>query len=119
MLDSEGKCIYTKAHPENPLPIEEIRKAVKDVEEGRFIPNREDDELACALGNKEHKGRTRGTEGSKPWALGFPVERKKFPDKSHQMRKEREEMEEKNEADRLCQIEDQLKRQQDQIDALR
>ena len=54
-LDSEGKCIYTKAHADHPLPIEEIRKAHADVEEGRFIPDRDDDELARALGNKEHK----------------------------------------------------------------
>ena len=117
-MDSEGKCIYTKARAENPLPIEEIRKAVKDVEEGRFIPDREDDELTRALGNPEHEGRTRDTEGSKPWTLGFPAERKKFPDKSHQRRKERVEMEEKNKADRLCQIEEQLKLQYDHINAL-
>ena len=83
-LDAEGKCIYTRRHKDNPLlPIEDIRKAVKDVEEGRFRPDREDDELARALGNKEHEGRTRGTSGSKPWAHGFPVERKIFPDRSH------------------------------------
>ena len=66
-LDEEGKCIYNRRHKDNPLlPIEDIRKAVKDVEEGRFRPDRENDELARALGNEEHKGRTRGTPGSKP-----------------------------------------------------
>ena len=56
-LDAEGKCIYSRRYKDNPLlPIEDIRNAVKDVEEGRFRPDREKDELACALGNEEHKG---------------------------------------------------------------
>ena len=55
-LDSEGKCIYNIRHEEDPLPIESIRNAVRDVEEGRFRPDRENDKLTWALGNKEHKG---------------------------------------------------------------
>ena len=55
-LDSEGNYIHNIRHKENPLPIKSIRNAVKDVEEGRIIPDREKDELTCALGNKEHKG---------------------------------------------------------------
>ena len=74
---STGYCIYNKRHKDQPLlPIDDIRKAVKDVEEGRFRPDRENDELARALGNKEHEGRTRGTSGSKPWEHGFPKEHK-------------------------------------------
>ncbi|KAK1670452.1 hypothetical protein QYE76_058611 [Lolium multiflorum] len=83
-----GKCIYKKAHLK--FPIEALEKAHKDVEEGRFQPDRENDELTRALGNKEHGGRTRGTEGSVPWNIGFPAERKRFPDKSHERRKARE-----------------------------
>jgi hypothetical protein len=60
-LDSEGKCIYTKKHDEDPLPIDAIRSAVKDVEEGRLHPDRERDELTRALGNAEHLGQTRTT----------------------------------------------------------
>jgi hypothetical protein len=60
------------------------------VREGRFHPDRENDELTRALGNKEHSGRTRGTKGFVPWKYGFPEERKKFPDKSHERRKARE-----------------------------
>ena len=111
-LDSEGKCIYTKKHAEEPpLPIEAIRTAVKDVEEGRFHPDREKDELTRVLGNDEHTGRTRGTPGSNPWKIGFPVGRKKYPDRSRQRRKERE-------ADRMHKIEEQLKRHQDMFEAL-
>jgi hypothetical protein len=31
-LDSEGKCVYTKKHDEDPLPINALRSASKDVE---------------------------------------------------------------------------------------
>ena len=92
-MDAEGKAIYNQRHKDNPLPIEEIRKAVKDIEEGRFVPDRENDELTRALGNKEHIGRARGFYGSPPWGIAFPKESKKFPDRSHQRRKEREEAE--------------------------
>ena len=58
-MDAEGKCIYNRRHKYNPLlPIEDIRNAVKDVEEGRFCPDREKDELTRALGDEEQKGRT-------------------------------------------------------------
>ena len=40
-LDAKGKCIYNRTHKDNPLlSIEDIRNAVKDVEEGRFCPDR-------------------------------------------------------------------------------
>ena len=44
MLDIEGKCIYNQRRKDDPLlPIEAIRNVVKDVVEGRFCPDREDD----------------------------------------------------------------------------
>jgi hypothetical protein len=52
-----GKCIYKKDHLKH--PIEVLEQAHKDVEEGWFQPERENDELTPALGNKEHGGRTR------------------------------------------------------------
>ena len=118
-LDAEGKCIYNRRHKDNPLlPIEDIRNAFKDVEEGRFIPDREDDELTRALGNKEHDGRLRGVIGSKPKTIAIPEHRKKFPDRSHQRRKEREAMEARAAADRLRNIEEELKLHKEQLDAL-
>jgi hypothetical protein len=110
-LDSEGKCVYTKKHDEDPLPIDALRSTSNDVEEGRFHPEREKDELTRALGNDEHPGRTRTTPGSKPWKLGFPVERKKFLDRSRQRRKERK-------ADRMSLIEQELKRQSDLLNRI-
>ena len=57
-LDSQGNCIYTQRHKENPLPIEAFRNVAKEVEEGKFRPEREKDQLTRALGNPEHPGRT-------------------------------------------------------------
>ena len=43
---------------------------MRRTEEGTFEPNRENDELTCALGNAEHSRRTRGV-GVVPWKHGF------------------------------------------------
>ena len=114
------------------LPIEDIRDAVRDIEAGRFIPDREDDELTHALKNKEHPGRARGTPGSMCWKVAFPSESKKYPDKSHKRRKEREAAEKAaaerekaaNEAEkaatkeRLRNVEEGLKRAEELINRL-
>jgi hypothetical protein len=100
------------------MPIKDIRSAVQDVEAGRFVPDRENDELTRALKNDEHTGRARGTPGSKPWNVAFRAEMKRYPDKSHQRRKEREAAEKAAAADRLRNVEEALKRQQDQLDRL-
>jgi hypothetical protein len=50
--------INKKNAAKNPLPIDALRSASKDVEEGRFHPEREKEELTRALGNDEHPGRT-------------------------------------------------------------
>ena len=42
----------------------------EEVANGTFKPNRENDQLTQALGNKEHPGRTRGF-GLIPWELSF------------------------------------------------
>ena len=51
-----GKCIFTKAQLATPLT--ELKKIMKEVDDGKFHPDRENDELTRALGNKEHSGRT-------------------------------------------------------------
>ena len=102
-----GKCIFTKAQLATPLA--ELQKIMKEVEAGEFVPNREKDELSRALRNPEHKGRTRGTEGSVPWKYGFPDDADSYRSRG---RKKAEE------ADRLKQIEDRLTRQQQILDSL-
>jgi hypothetical protein len=118
-LDKEGRAIYNQKHKDHPLlPIDDIRNAVHDVASGRFIPDRENDKLTRALKNDEHIGRARGTPGSKPWNVAFPIEMKRYPDKSHHRRKEREAAEKAAAADRLHNVEEALKRQHDQLDRL-
>jgi hypothetical protein len=112
MLNEEGRAIYTQKHKDHPLlPIKDIRSVVQDIAAGRFVPDRENDELTRALKNYEHTGRARGTPGSKPWNVAFPVEMKRYPDKSHQRRNKREAAEKAVAADRLRIVEEALKRQ--------
>src|SRR3954464_14437199 len=72
-----------------------------------------------SLGNKEHYGRTRGTRGSQPWRTGFPEERKKYPDRSRQRRKDRAEVEANSQKERMRLIEERLKQRQDEINAIK
>ena len=65
-----GKCVFTKKILETPIAA--LKQAVADVRDGKFHPDREKDELSRALGNKEHKGRSRGVPGSPSWLVGFP-----------------------------------------------
>ena len=68
-----GKCVYTKA--QLATPVKNIQDAIQAVQEGKFHPDREKDELSHGLGNPEHPGVTRGTSGSVPWKVGFPDSR--------------------------------------------
>ena len=47
-----------------------IEAAHAESSQGIFIPDRENDELSWALGNKEHPGRTRGS-GVVSWLVAF------------------------------------------------
>jgi hypothetical protein len=52
-------------------PKDELVKALQEVQEGKFIPDRERDVLTKALGNVEHTGRTQGLGPNYPWSIGF------------------------------------------------
>ena len=39
--------------------IERVKKVVEEEKQGRFMPDREKDQLIPALGNPEHSGRVR------------------------------------------------------------
>jgi hypothetical protein len=65
-----GKCVFTRKMLET--PIANLKKAMKEIMDGTFIPDREKDDLSRALGNKEHWGRARGIIGSPPWIHAFP-----------------------------------------------
>jgi hypothetical protein len=45
---------------------------IAEVQEGKFQPDRENDELTKALENAEHTGQTRGLGATTPWRTGFP-----------------------------------------------
>ncbi|CAO2147652.1 unnamed protein product [Urochloa humidicola] len=84
-LDWEMRClIYALSHgnthgPDGKLVskdkraehlVNRIRQVREEVERGEFVPERENDVLTRALGNKEHYDRVRGC-GLVPWELGF------------------------------------------------
>jgi hypothetical protein len=69
-------------------------KALKEVEEGKFIPDRERDVLTKALGNAEHSGRTRGLGPNYPWSIGFAEDVESYRKRERgRKRKEKEEKE--------------------------
>jgi hypothetical protein len=102
-----GKCVYTKA--QLATPVKNIQDAIQAVQEGKFHPDREKDELSRALGNPEHPGRTRGTSGSVPWKVGFPDSRDTYRSRGRKK---------KEDADRLQKVEERLALQEKQIEAL-
>ena len=56
-LDPEtGKCCWTDE--QLATPITKLQKAIKEAQEGTFVPDRENDDLTQDLGNPEHPGRT-------------------------------------------------------------
>src|SRR3954447_8588810 len=65
-----GKCVFTRKMLET--PIANLKKIMKEIQEGKFKPDREKYDLARALGNKEHWGRGRGNIGSPQWNISFP-----------------------------------------------
>jgi len=87
---------------------DELIKAIKAAQEGRFHPDRENDELTLALGNAEHGGRTRGV-GVVPWYEGFAGWQDSYKSRSRKK---------KVEVDRLSKLEQKYEEQQRQIQLL-
>jgi hypothetical protein len=52
-------------------PKDEFVKPVQEVQEGKFIPDRERDMLKKALRNAEYTGQTQGLGPNYPWSIGF------------------------------------------------
>jgi hypothetical protein len=80
------------APPAIVTPENELVKALQEVEEGKFIPDRERDMLTKALGNAEHTGRTRGLGPNYPWSIGFAKDVESYR-KRERGRKQKEEEE--------------------------
>ena len=56
-LTEEGKLVYKEPRVEQ--VIERVMKVVEEEKQGRFMTDREKDQLTAALGNPEHSGRLR------------------------------------------------------------
>jgi hypothetical protein len=72
------------------VPHIQLLEAIKEVEEGKFKPGRENDELTKALKNKEHPGRTRGFGPDVPWILGFPEDEETYKSRARSKNRELE-----------------------------
>jgi hypothetical protein len=70
-------------------------KAVQEVQEGKFIPDRERDVRTKALGNVEHTGRTRGLGDKYPWSIGFAEDVDSYRKRERGKKRKEEEEEEK------------------------
>jgi len=66
---------------------ERLVRARAAIASGQFKPNREKDELTCALANLEHGERTRGY-GAVPWYHSFQVDRETY--RSRERKKDEE-----------------------------
>ena len=60
------------------IPQKALLRAIAEVQSGKFIPDREWDELTKALEHPEKPGRTRGFGPDVPWSLGFPEDRESY-----------------------------------------
>ena len=65
-----GKAIALREQIKTPST--EMVKSIKEVREGKFQPERENDKMTCSLENPKHIGRTRGKGPGVPWRDGFP-----------------------------------------------
>jgi hypothetical protein len=94
--------------------VDQIKKkleaAINDVRNGVFKPDREDDELTRALGNPEHVGRARGFPGGATFKTAWPESAHTYRSRSRGKKKE---------ADRILQLEREMKEQRAEIKALK
>ena len=61
----------TFSQPETLQVTQKLVEVQETVEKGKFMPDRENDPLVVALGNKEHPGGTRSIGVKVPWKEGF------------------------------------------------
>src|SRR5438128_8546428 len=64
--------------PETVEVVNKLAEIQAQVTQGSFVPDRENDVLTKALGNKEHSGQTRGFGSKGPWKKGFPNDLHKY-----------------------------------------
>ncbi|KAJ1276978.1 hypothetical protein BS78_05G258600, partial [Paspalum vaginatum] len=78
------------AKPETQEVVERIRFWAEKEKEGKFISDRENDDLTKGLGTKEHGGRVRGVSSKVNWKEGFTEDRHKYKKHDRYKQKMRE-----------------------------
>ena len=86
--------------------VKKLVDAIDLVRQGKYVPDREDDELSLALGNKEHWGRCRGRGAGVGYLEGFPKDAATY--RKHCRGK-------KKEAERFAALERQVQAVQEQL----
>jgi hypothetical protein len=89
---------------------EKLENAIRDVRNGVFIPDREDDELTRALGNPEHVGRARGYPGGTTFKTAWPDSANTYRSRSRSKKKE---------SARISELERGLKETREELKALK
>ena len=69
--DMETGQLKNDEKKEISIPQKAIVEAIAEVQVGKFILDRENDELTKTLRNPEKGGRTRGFGPDMPWKIGF------------------------------------------------
>ena len=112
-----GKLIVAKK-VKNPPPCKEIMEAINEARDGKFIPDRELDELTKALGNKEKTGRVRGLGPDYTWLIGFPEAIETYRSRERGKKRREEALLEQHES-QLHEIWSIVRNQQTQLEELR
>ena len=98
------------------VPRQKWLEVVKEIREGtrKFIPDRENDLLTVALGNREKPGRARGLGPQHPWWNAFAKDMATYRSRSRAKRRREEE-----EQNKYSQLMSRIDNQQQQINELR
>ena len=82
---------FSFSKPETQEVAKKFTEIQAQVTQGSFIPDRENDILIKALGNKEHPSRTWGIGSKVPWKEGFPNDVSKYKSHNNVEQRRREE----------------------------
>ena len=77
--------------PKTQEVVKKFAEIQAQVTQGSFMPDRENDLLTKALGNKEHPGRTQGIGSKVPLKEGFPKDLHKYKSRKNAEQRRREE----------------------------
>ena len=93
-------------------------EAFKEAQDGKFIPDREMDELTKALGNKEKGGWVRGLGPHYNWLIGFPEAVETYRSRERGKKRKEEVLLEHHQS-QLSELYSIVRNQQTQLDEIR